>query len=207
MAKHITDFTRNSHEIIVDLINEQNGKSIAYDAVELINLIGGVDVKATQITANSMFGSGYYGSQTFTYNRLFLNEVPGIVQEVTLEADLEKLSDVLTFINAGWGINLQSGDVEINGIDLTENDPDVNQEHDVEQEFVLVTKPNSPVWLGTVAFTLTKTRVDLSDVIQLRLHDGLYPPMSWPDEPIFAGTGGDLRAREDGSYRGFATLG
>ena len=207
MAKHVTDFSKNSHQIVIDLINEQNGKSVAYDAVELINLIGSSSEKPTQITANSTFGSGYYGSQTFTYNRLFLNEVPDIVQNVTLEADIEKLSDVLKFVNTGWGINLQPDDVTVNGIDLTVDDPAVEQVYDESQEFTLQCLESNPVWLGSLNFTLTKTRMDLSDVVQLHIHDGLYPPMSWPNEPILAGTDGEIRIREDGSYRGFATLG
>lgn len=203
MAKHVTDFSRNSHQIIIDLVNEQNGANVPYGAVELIDLVATPESKATRITANSLIGSGYRGSQTFTYNRLYLTEVPDIVQDVTLETELEKLSDVLTFINTGWGINLQPDDVTINGVDLTENDPDVNQEYDVDQKFTLVCLANNPVWMGSLDFTLTKTRVDLSDIVHLRLHDGLYPPMAWPNVPIFGGTGGDVRIREDGSYRGF----
>lgn len=205
MAKHVTDFTKPSQQIVIDLINEQNGKNLPYEAFQLGEIVPTPDSKATTLTVSSRRGSGYRGSQTFNYNRIGLAEVPNILTGSTQEADLEKLSDLLTWINATWGINLGPSDVTVNGKNLLVEDDPVVQEYDVEQVFTVQAIPVSYVWMGGLEFTVTKTRSDLNDLITVRELDGLYPPQYWPNEPISASADGtSIRVREDGSYRSFA---
>ncbi len=199
--RHISDFTKTSNEIIINLINHDNGLALTPEKVDLINLVAVPESKQVQVTVSSKLGSGYRGTQDVTYNRLFLNEIPGSENAGELEFDIAKLSDVLTFINVGFGVNINIEDAAVNDTDLELSDPEVTQEYDVSQDFKITAKDGNLVWMGELTFTLTKIRSALSDIWQVTNLDGLYPPINWPDTAMSTDTDGDMRQRPDGSFR------
>ena len=204
MAEHVSDFTQASKQIVLDLINGQNpGANLVLEKFDFsaITATGGNGGKQVELTVTSKRGSGYRGSQTFNYNRLFLNEMPGIVKEETLERDLLKLSDILTFINETFGMNIDASDVLVNGTDLDVSDPDIEQVFDQAEVFTIEARPTSYVWLGDLMFSLTKVRSDLNDLIVVRVLDGLIAPFDAPDQPIMIDENNFVRTREDGSIR------
>lgn len=199
--RHISDFSKTSIEIIIDLINHDNGTAFTSEKITLGPITATPDSKRASLTVFSKRGSGYRGTQDVSYNRLYLNEIPDAETVDELEFNLTKLSDVLTFINVGFGVNIQADDVIVNGTDLAEADPAVVQEFDVSQNFQITAKPGSYVWMGELTFTLTKVRTDLAEVWQITNLDGLYAPINWPDTPMFKDTDGAIRQRPDGSFR------
>lgn len=200
MARHVSDYSKNSLQLILDLINHDNGTNLTSEQVELINLVPTPESKEVQVTVNAKRGGGYRGSQDMHYNRVYLTEIPDANTGVGFEFDLTKQSDVLTFLNVGFGVNVGPEDVFVNDNDLTQVDPPVEQEFDVDQIFTLRAKTSSLVWMGQLQFTLTKVRTDLAEIWTVTNLDGLYAPFIWP-EVMFTDTDGDLRQRPDGSFR------
>lgn len=200
----VSDYTKPSLEILSDLIMQSNGLESghvplhAYDMTRPEN-IEGVKV-AVSMTAKR--GSGFKGQQHFTYNRVNLNQVTGIeTMGVDAEALVERLSDVLVAINARFGLNLQPDDVLVNGVNLEEANDTVVQEFDVVQDFSLTARPGSFVWVGDVAFTLTKIRQALNEVYQVTLLDGLYAPLMRATGWVLVNEEGYIRKTEEGYLR------
>ncbi len=199
--RHISNFSNSSTGIILDLINHYNGTAFTSEKVDLVNLVPVPESKAVQLTVQSKRGGGYRGSKNVNYNRLFLNEIPDPVTDFEFEVDIVKLSDVIAFINTGYDVNIGADEVTISDTDTLVTDASVVQEFDVVQQFTIKAKPGSLVWMGDLTFSLTKIRSDLGDIWQVVTPDGLYPPINWPEEPVFKDESGFMRQRPDGSFR------
>ena len=199
--RHISNFSNTSTGIILDLINHYNGTAFTSEKVDLVNLVPVPESKGVQLTVQSKRGGGFRGSKNVNYNRLYLNEIPDSVTDFEFEVDITKLSDVIAFVNTGYDVNIGADEVTINDTDTLVTDTPVVQEYDVVQQFTIKAKPGSLVWMGELTFSLTKIRSDLADIWQVKTLDGLYPPINWPDEPVFQDVNGNIRVREDGSFR------
>lgn len=198
------DYTKPSAEILSDLIMASNNLESGHVPVSAYDMTPPVVIEDSRVTvtATAKRGTGFYGKQTFTYNRVHLNQIPGILDMgVDEEAKVEKLSDVLTAINARFKINLQPDDVLVNGKSLDVLDDIVEQEFDVVQDFSLTAKADSLVWMGDVAFTLTKIRQALDEVYQITLLDGLYAPLGRPPGYVLTLSDGYWRTTEEGYIR------
>jgi hypothetical protein len=210
MTAHVSDFKKSSLDIVLDLINEQNGTSFTHNHMGFSDPIPG-EGKTTSLVVTAKVGSGYRGSYGFNYNRVPLTEVPDLAEEVTHEVDIAKYSDILGFINAKFGVNVGLEDVTVNGVDLTEDDPAYSSEFDEVNSFAIAAKGKSLVWLGSTNLSLTRVRQDLSAVWANNTLDGLYPPgyesIVYPSDAFMVqAPDGSVRTTSDGSIRTFAGI-
>lgn len=204
MTAHVSDFKNDSTGIVLDLINEQNGTSLTREQLSFSDPIAG-DGKSTDLVVTALRGSGFRGTFPVTYNRVELTEVPHLADDETLEADVSKYSDVLTFINGKFGVNVGVTDVTINGVDLSVEDPVVDGQFDETNIYDIVSKVKSLVWLGSTSVKLTPVRQDLGETWPNGNPDGLNAPPSYPSNTAMAqGTDGSTRTSTDGSVRTFA---
>lgn len=203
--RHVSDYTKESQQILLDLINHDNGTTLTADKIVLENPTPTGTGTEVTVTVRSAHGSGFSGAVEMTYRRVDLDEVPNALDPVDYEWDLSNISGVLEFVGTHFGVNLQPSDVTVEGIDLENQDPPISQEYDVPQQFTLTAKPGSLVWVGNISLSIQKTRVDLSDVWQITVLDGLNPPSNgfpWPaGSHVSVGTDGNVRTRPDGSIR------
>lgn len=206
MAQHVSDFKKDSASIVLDLINEQNGKAFTAGQIALGEPVAGVG-KETSLTVTAKVGSGYRGSYTFNYNRVDLTDVPNLADGTTHEVDIAKFSDVVSFVNTKFGLNVSALDVTIDGVDLTIEDPAYTSNYDEVKAFNIAAKGNSLVWLGATPISLTRVRQDLSAVWTNSNPDGLYAPQNYPDNAYMVQSpDGSVRTTSDGSIRTFAGL-
>jgi hypothetical protein len=210
MAAHISDFKKSSLDIVLDLINEQNGTSFTHNHMGFSDPMAG-EGKSTSLVVTAKVGSGYRGSYGFNYNRVPLTEVPELASPETHEVDVAKYSDVLGFINTKFGVNIGLEDVTVNGVDLTTDDPAYSSEFDEVNSFTIAAKGKSLVWLGTTDLALTRVRQDLSAVWTNDSPDGLYPPgysaIEYPSDAFMVqSSDGSVRTTSDGSIRTFAGI-
>lgn len=199
-----TDYTKSSPEILVDLISATNAvppDQLTVEKVDMSAPVTRLDGR-TEVVLTAKRGSGLKGERTVGYDRVNLNQVPGIESMgEDAEGVVEKLSDVLTVINDKFKINLQPEDVMVNGKVLSEADDLVTQEFDVVQDFSLTARANSYVWMGDVAFTLTKVRQALNEVYEVTLLDGLYAPLGRAPGYVLTLSDGYWRTTEEGYIR------
>jgi hypothetical protein len=206
MAKHVSDFKKDSESIVLDLINEQNGTAFSASQVALGEPVAG-EGKATTMLVSAKVGSGYRGTYSFQYNRVDLVDVPTLADGTTHEADIEKFSDVVTFLNDKFGLNLSAADLTVDGVDLANDDPIYEGTFDEVKQFALAAKPKSLVWLGTTNLALTPVRQDLGALWTNSTPDGLYPPQDYPDNAYMVqAPDGSVRTTSDGSIRTFAGI-
>lgn len=206
MATHVSDYLKESKRIVLDLIAHDNNVPAGDLMIEHFDWSNPAPFEdgITEVTLTAKRGSGYSGNQTFNYKRVNITQVPGITgMAPDEEAEVTKLSDVLAVVNAKFGINLRPEDVLVNGKDLDVADDTVTQEFDVIQDFSLTARANSYVWLGDIAFTLTKIRQALNEVYTVTLLDGLYAPLGTPTGFLIQDEDGTTRMTEDGYIRLF----
>lgn len=209
MAQHLSDYNKESAAIVLDLINEQHGTAFTPGQLALGEPVAG-DGKVTTLTVSAKVGSGYRGAYSFSYNRVPLPEVPNLTEEVTHEVDITKFSDVVTFLNNQFGLNIGPDDVMIDGVDLTVEDPAYSSEFDEVKTFNVTAKNKSLVWLGEAALSLTRVRQELGSVWTNSNPDGLYAPSApivYPtDAYMVQSPDGSVRTTSDGSIRTFAGI-
>lgn len=209
MAQHVSDFKKDSASIVLDLINEQNGTAFTAGQVALGEPVAGIG-KVTTLTVSAKVGSGYRGTYTFDYNRVDLNDVPNLADGTTHEVDIAKYSDVVSFVNNNFGLNISAADVTIDGVDLAVEDPAYSSEFDEVKSFNVAAKGKSLVWLGAVPISLTRVRQDLAAMWTNSNPDGLYAPEAQIVYPQDAYTvqdsSGNVRTTSDGSIRTFAGI-
>lgn len=203
--RHVSDYTKVSPQILLDLINYSNGTAFTIDKVVLENIVPTGTGTEVTVDVRAGIGSGYFGVVPMVYRRVNLNQIPNAIDPVDYEWDLTNISGVLEFVGTHFGVNLQASDVTVAGIDLETEDPVVSQEYDVPQQFTLTAKTGSLVWVGDISLSIQRTRVDLADVWQIKVLDGLNAPEKGfpfpPNSVILIGTNGDVRVRPDGSIR------
>lgn len=169
MAAHISDFTKSPFQIVLDLINEQNGTALPTSAVSFgVPALTGTDEIETALTASAMTGSGYKGSKAFTYNRVPLSFMEANEPDLIVETVVASAHGLIPFLNTTFGINLTVDDIEDTVIPA--------QAPDVNTEITLVAKAGSLVFAGSQALTFTLPLVELGSVLTVSVLDGLYAP-------------------------------
>lgn len=172
MARLTSNYVQTSSKILLDLINNDNSTSLAQSAITF----GAPTVVAednasgliTEIVATAASGSGYFGSQTFTYNRVDLGFMLVNEPDLLIETEVTSVYDLLPALNAAFGIQLSTDDIVDAVIPATE--PDVNT------PVTITAKATSLVWAKSVTINVTKPLVALSSVLTQTTLDGLYPP-------------------------------
>lgn len=181
MAMHISDFSKDSKNIVLDLINEQSATNFALAQLDL-SVVGSDGVKASTLVATARTGSGYSGQSTHSYNRVLLSEIPG-PQVLEYEGTSVKTFDTIAAINALYSVNLGLDDiVSINGVQYIaaastpEENPDITLEYDVNTPVVVVARSSSLVWVGERSFQFTAKTKPLSEEWPNTNLDGMNPP-------------------------------
>jgi hypothetical protein len=166
-----SDFTKAPTEIVIDLINYDNGTALRYDELEfgLPEAITGGHNTTVEVTAVEGVSS-YSGSVQITYNRVDLATVPGVRSRGMLvpPEGATTISDIVDQINTRYAINLTPDDYFDDPL------PDVwSHPADEQVPFTLRAKPESLIWIGQVDLTVYHEPVRLSDVIKKVVLSGL----------------------------------
>lgn len=155
------NFTKASNEIIVDLINQSQTPETELTTAQLVlgvpadNTGGGLGDTMLEVTASAA-AAPIVGSVVVTYNRVDISTVvgtKGIVFDVTSET---QYSDLLTAINARYGISLVAADIEDGAL------PEATAEG---TSATLTIAATSLVFKGTLSITLDVPDQPLSGVI------------------------------------------
>jgi hypothetical protein len=112
MATHVSDFTKQPEEILVDLINADNGTAFSvtqlYFGLPRVLPVGENRNTTLDIFANE--GSGYAGAVNVRYNRVSLSVVPGNRSRNFDVGNALSLRDLVARINERYGIRLTQRD-------------------------------------------------------------------------------------------------
>lgn len=139
-----TDFTKQPEDIILELINDQNPRQVDHSQVEIGEPVA-VDGAQTMLEVTAKKGSGYSGSQTFTYNRVEISDVVALDTEAKAVAiDAVAGSDIVAAFNAKFGVNLTASDVLVDGKEIESGYTQPDDYADVS----IRAKDESLVWIG-----------------------------------------------------------
>lgn len=171
-SRIVSNFTQTGAKILLDLINHDNStalpdSALIFDAPVVVaedNASGLI----TTVVATAASMSGYTGTQTFTYNRVDLGFMLVNEPDLLIETEVTSVHELLSALNAAFGINLEASDVVDSVIPATQ--PDVNT------PVTITATDGSLVWAKSVTINVTKPLVDLATVLTKSTLDGLYPP-------------------------------
>lgn len=163
-----SDYTKSSVQIVLDLINNDNGSALTAGTVNLSNPGAGGSGKNSSVVVTPQVGSGYIDDQTVFYNRVDIATVPGARSKVFQVGDATHVSDLIAEINTAYNINLGAADY----VDALLPTFDGVTPHDTKT-FDVVAAANSLVWTGTLTLTLNGNDVSLRDVITVTVLSGL----------------------------------
>jgi hypothetical protein len=164
----VTDFTKLPNEILVELINFDNGTSLTPDSVTFGTPVVSGGVRNTQLVVTAKTGSFYTGSVTIQYNRVDLSTVPGVRSKSFVANGLTKISDLIPQINNAYQLNLQPEDF-IDGPLPTFSGTTPNETLD----FDLIAGPNSLIYNNKVTLQVVCGLLDLSVAIKNLVLNGL----------------------------------
>lgn len=154
-------YDKPSREMLLDAINKQNGltanpltwSQIASGYPEEVQTPGAD--RNTRVLLYGLNGQGYKGNVTITYDRivmpvLFRNVVPVVVTN-----PVDKLSDLLPFLNAKYGLSLIADDIVDQSV------------KSLGESWILdvAVKPGCLAWQGTFRLRYAKFFPNLVDVV------------------------------------------
>lgn len=166
-----SDFTKAPAEIVIDLINFDNGTDLQPNELTfgLPQPITGSHNTALEVTGVPGV-SRYEGSADITYNRVDLATVPGVRETgfgIFLD-DATSISDIVVEISERYQINLTPDDYIDGPL------PDVsNTDTLVNVPFQLVANPKSLIFIGEATLHVFRKNVLLRDVIRVTALNGL----------------------------------
>lgn len=187
---HVSDFTRDEKQIVIDLINHDNSIgsgepdahccALTLETVELglpfASATAEEDERNTDIEVSAIEGSGYSGSVTVSYNRLLIQEfVPLRIESGELKfpvGDAMMFADMVPEINIALGINLTADSYEDGEIGEWQGIPNETK------EIVIPMSADNPVYIGSLTLTLMAEDLPLSSVITNLVLMGLNLPES-----------------------------
>lgn len=167
---HVSNFLQAGEQILLDLINADNAKELPLSAVSFgaPTVVEGGAAEATSVTMSANTGSGYKGSQTFTYNRVPLSFMNVNEPDLVVETVEETIHALIPFLNSTFGIQLTEADI-VDG-------PIAPQQPDVNSTITITAAPGSLVFVGSVDLVSTLPLVDLATLLTVTELDGLYAP-------------------------------
>lgn len=165
----ISDFTKAPEQIIVDLINHDNGTALTTDLLAFgLPSVLAVGPHNTKVTTTAKPGSVYVGSVDISYNRVDLATIPGARSVVFPQTPALKISDIVEALNTRYQLNLTPVDyVDADLPVFTDTVP-----HS-ELPFTLQAGVDSLIFIGSVVLRILRSDILLSDVIINRSLNGL----------------------------------
>lgn len=188
--RHVSDFTKDEKQIVVDLINFDNSVgtgeegthccALTLEVVELglpvTSVTTGGEERNTDIEVSALPGSGYTGSVTVSYNRLNIADfVPLRVEGGVLKlpvGDATMFADMIPEINVALGINLTTTSYEDGAIGEWLGQPNE------EKVITIPMSADNPVYIGSLEVTLMAEDIPLSSIITNMILMGLNLPES-----------------------------
>lgn len=156
-----TDFTKSPEQIIIDLVNYDNGVSLTAGMLTFGTPTALLGEHNTQVIASATSCSRYMGSVRLVYNRVDLHTVPGNLSINFPAGTATRVSDLIPAINSAYKLNLTPADY-IDG-PLPER---IGSCPFVRETFELVAAPGSLVFIGFVTLCLEyDLRPSLSDLL------------------------------------------
>lgn len=178
---HISDFTKDEEQIILDLINFDNATFFTKEMITLGDPRN--NGATTDLTVTPVLGTGYGGTVDVTYRRLQIQSFMDLYFPggITLQqGDAVNISDLLGDINTALGIAIPADAIVDEPIGAWEGLP--NEIKDLK----LTMKPTNRVYIGSGNFKLDGDDITLSSVITQKILTGLnLPAMGVPIESIF----------------------
>lgn len=173
----VTDFTKLPVEILIDLINFSNGTTLPYDLITFGDPVALAEDASnnTSVVATAKPEAFYTGSVTLNYNRVDLENVPGVRSTLFEIGEATTIADLIPQINAAYQLNLQPEDFVDAALPVLV-EPISNQ----EATFDLVAGPNSLIFRNQVTLSVFRADVALSSVITNQNLNGLI--YRQPDE-------------------------
>jgi hypothetical protein len=171
---HVSDFTRPSNQVVLDLINADNSAALTLSVVDLGIPVAAIEgaPRNTSITVTAKAGSGYSGSQTLNYNRLQLS-VFAAGKDLTFSiGDATTLVDLIDEINTLLGINLV---VDKDFADAA-IPPFAGGIPNETVQVTLTALADSPAYLGSLQINVRSEDIAITDVLTVTELDGLNPP-------------------------------
>lgn len=167
---HVSDFLQTNSKILLDLINADNTTSLPESAITLGAPVSTGDPTGliTTVVATAVSGSGYSGTQTFTYNRVDLGFMAVNEPDLVLESEETTIHALIPLLNSTFGIQLTPDDI-VDG-------PVPDLEPDVISQVTITAAAGSLVWAKSVTLDITQPLVPLSSVLTVTSLDGLYAP-------------------------------
>jgi len=172
-------YNKPSRAMLLDAINQQNGlmdNPLTWDQIasgypEEVSTPGAD--RNTRVLLYGITNAGYRGNVAITYNRiqmpiLFQNIVPVVVTD-----PVQKLSDLLPFLNDKYGLSLTADDVE----DFSVADKGESWLAEVS------IRPGSLAWQGVFRLRYAKFFPNLSDVITDVDLTAIVAPFTVGDKP------------------------
>ena len=207
--RHISDYSKLPLDIVLDLINHDNGTSLSTSKITLgVPVV--VENKRVSIEVTAITGSGYRGSQTLHYNRVPLSALTDLEEtQTTVIADVTSYQEIIQKFNEKYGVNLTIDDVTVDGLEL--DDVTYIQAQGPVVDLLISAKEGNFVWQGTTTFKLRSSVMLLSDALPVVDLDGLWLPNrpSDPHEDIPEGKAvavtdtGEVRVTDEGHVRVF----
>lgn len=112
------DFSVSSKQLILDLINRDNGRDLTLNDVDLVNPTPNPSnyPRNTNVQMVALPNSGYSGSWTAHYNRLDLDIFFGSTTPAIIADNLESTHEALSYINETYGLGLSGDDIELEAL-------------------------------------------------------------------------------------------
>jgi len=143
----ISDFTKLPEDVVIDLINFDNGTAFTADTLRVVGDPLAIPkappaFRNTEIVVRPTNATKKYGTTRLWYNRIALDTVPGLRSNVfAAPAWANMISDIIPLVNARYRINLTAKDY----IDAAL--PPITS---VGQPITIQAAPNSLVYIGSL---------------------------------------------------------
>ncbi|HHS7556209.1 TPA: hypothetical protein ACTPQ1_004499 [Salmonella enterica] len=172
-------YDKPSKEMLLEAINKQNGltanpltwEQVASGYPETVQTPGAD--RNTRVLLYGLNGKGYKGNVTIEYDRILMPVLFRNVIPVVVTNPVNKLSELLPFLNQKYGLSLVADDVE----DFSVKDMGESWIADV------VIKPGCLAWQGTFKMRYAKFFPNLADVITDVALTAIIPPFTLGDKP------------------------
>lgn len=179
MADHISDFTKEDDQIVLDLVNHDNETNLSLEQVTLAASASD-GVGHTTLTVNAVPGSGYSGSHQVEYDKINIQAFVDVMVPdglVVQQGNAVNISDLLPDINTALGTNIAAPTIVDSEL-VWEGTP-----NELLVAELLFTASGSKVYYGSVSFLVDNNEIPLSSAITTTVLSGLnYPGSVLPPE-------------------------
>lgn len=144
----ISDFTKDPHEIIVDLINNDNGTTLAANILSFSSPTATVSgsTRNTSVTISGTPTSGYVNNVDMQYDRINLAVISNYFSSTVNVTSPTHVSDLIPAINAQFKVNLTTDDYV--------NDVLGNPDSNGQIQVTIQAASQSLVYYGSLALTV-----------------------------------------------------